>query len=61
MSDYPPTIEELIERLGEVARLAAELPPEYQSAQKQLENLYEKVRRAQLELRPYSLDTIDPA
>ncbi len=60
MSDYPPTIEELIDRLGEVARLAGKLPPEYQSAHKQLADLYEKVKRAQLELRPYPLDTIDP-
>jgi hypothetical protein len=47
MSDYPPTIEELIDRLGEVVRLAENLPPEVQSAHKQLADLYEKVRRAQ--------------
>ncbi len=45
MSDYPPTFEELIDQLGEVVRLMENLPPEFQSAYKELADLYEKVRR----------------
>ena len=48
MAEEELTIEQLIERLGRVKRMASKLPVEFQSVHNDLADLYDKIRAAQL-------------
>jgi hypothetical protein len=53
---YPPTIDDLIEQLRRVKVRGVNLPPELQ---KNLAELYEKLKTAQREWRPHPPEKID--